>query len=67
MDIMPTWEYYAGVREGWIVEVSLDAFGDMITALVEALDDGLEVSLTEVADFGNEQFDSALSGTASSE
>ena len=64
---MPTWEYYAGVREGWIVEVSLDAFGDMITALVEALDDGLEVSLTEVAEFGNEQFDSALSGTASSE
>ena len=24
IDIMPTWEYAAGVREGWIVEVTLD-------------------------------------------
>ena len=24
LDIMPTWEYAAGVREGWIKEVTLD-------------------------------------------
>ena len=24
LDIMPTWEYAAGVREGWIVEVTLE-------------------------------------------
>ena len=26
LDILPTWEYIAGVREGWIVEVELDDF-----------------------------------------
>lgn len=63
---MPTWEYAAGVREGWIVEVTLEQFLKMMNELVEALAGGLEASLDEIAAWGNEQFNLALAGTASS-
>ena len=66
IDILPTWEYAAGVREGWIKEVTLDEFFKMITALIEFLQSGEEVELADIQEFGEDQFDSALSGTASS-